>query len=343
MIDLDFIRKYIVYLHILFWLGYVVVITAFFSDFFSVGYSLRRAFVNGSFFAVFAYFNMFYLIPRLLEKKRFVEYALIIVGLIISFSLLRAQIKNPGQILPTIDNPQLMAYRSRAVIMLTFTITFIISTSYKLAEGWFQNLTYRAQLKNQQLEAELKFLRMQINPHFLFNTLNNIYTLCLFKEDTAPAMVMKLSHLMRYMLYECHEDEVLLSQEVNFLQDYVELQQLKTEKPQQIYFKIEGALQAYKIIPLLLLPLLENSFKHGNVDSHPEGWVNMQLNISERGKMHFCIANSVSDQPKQKPEASGIGIENTRRRLALVYPNRHTFEVEAAQEKFTVNLSIDLS
>ncbi|MDX2305347.1 MAG: histidine kinase [Microscillaceae bacterium] len=335
-------KSHLIALNVSFWIGYVVFLTAIFAYTYKLEVALSHTLINAIFHAIVIYTNVFVLIPRFLEKKKFWLYGLLGLLMILGLTYLRLNISTPINIPILLRNSVPMGSRVLfGVLFLPFLSVFFLSLTYKMTEGWLQNLSTQTNLKNQQLEAELKFLRTQINPHFLFNTLNNIYTLCLLKEDSAAPMVLKLSQMMRYMLYECREDLVELTKEIAFLENYIELQRLKTDKTQNICFEVKGNPSHLKIAPMILLSFVENCFKHGNIDSDEAAWVCVDIELVKNA-LYLQISNSIGSTVRKIISESGIGLQNTRRRLELIYPKRHALEVIPQENQFTVKLSLEL-
>ncbi len=170
-----------------------------------------------------------------------------------------------------------------------------------------------ALLKSEHLNW-LKFLKSQINPHFLFNTLNNIYTLSMLKSDQTPDMILKLSNMLRYILYECSDkDKVPIAKEVAYIRNYIDLQLLKDSEIKNIHFE-EGIKDNVAIAPMLLIPFIENSFKHSRIEDTEKGWINIKLSCN-RKEIFFSCENSLPAVEYKKDKTGGIGIENARRRL----------------------------
>ncbi len=195
-------------------------------------------------------------------------------------------------------------------------------------------------LKNEYLLTEMKFLKSQINPHFLFNSLNNIYALVSIKDVKAPDMLMKLSEMLRYMLYECNDDFVPLEKEIHYIKNYIELQHLKTEKRQNINTNFNTNGNSINIPPLLLIPFIENSFKHSRIENINKGMVTMQLDISDRS-IYFKIVNSMPGTKVSNDKTGGIGLENVKRRLELLYKNNYKLDINKTEKEFIVELNID--
>ncbi|RPD49578.1 histidine kinase [Hymenobacter sediminis] len=201
-------------------------------------------------------------------------------------------------------------------------------------------LAERRQRETQQANttAELTFLRSQLNPHFLFNTINDIYALVYQKSDAAPGALLKLSELLRYMLREAHHDRVLLTRELDYLGGLIELQRLGAKDNLHFNYQLRGRLNGQVIAPLLLVSFVENAFKHG-VLTDPAQPVTLQLDLTAT-TLDFCLHNAKNHQ--QKDQLGGIGLANVRRRLELLYPSRHTLAVNDTPTDFQVTLHLDL-
>jgi LytS/YehU family sensor histidine kinase len=201
------------------------------------------------------------------------------------------------------------------------------------------------QLEKEKLEAELKLLKSQINPHFLFNTLNNLYALTLNDSAKAPEMVHKLSELMSYMLYDSNQAEVPLVKEVQHLQNYIALETMRYTERLDVSLNLYDNLDDIDIAPLLILPFVENSFKHGVHNQIAQSWVRVDILVQEN-TLVVKIENSTAAIPEatgtQRP-FSGIGLQNVKKRLALIYPGRHTLQIHAEAETFLVVMKIELS
>ena len=217
------------------------------------------------------------------------------------------------------------------------------STIFKIVTDWIKYQRDTKELQTQTMQSELKFLKSQINPHFLFNTLNNLYALTLKKSDKAPEIVIKLSEMMRYMLYECNEKRVLLSKEVNYLRNYLDLETLRQGKNVDINFEVNGQVGDQQIAPLMFIPFLENSFKHGLNNQLSQGFVNIKMDVGPR-KVHFFIENSKAEAiPLQTHKRSGgIGLVNVRRRLNLLYPNHYQLNIKDNPKTYANTLDIEL-
>jgi two-component system LytT family sensor kinase len=193
------------------------------------------------------------------------------------------------------------------------------------------------------LESELTFLRSQISPHFMFNILNNLVSLARKKSDDLEPAIMNLSQLMRYMLYESDDHRVFLSKEIEYIKSYINLQMLRFGSNVKMNIAIEGNTDLYTIEPMLLIPFVENAFKHGTgmVESPV---IDISINIdADMNLMHFKVINKVSPMDVSKDNNSGIGISNVKRRLAILYPGKHNLDIAHIDEMFTIDLSIYLA
>ena len=203
----------------------------------------------------------------------------------------------------------------------------------------------KQELEKQTMQSELRFLKSQINPHFLFNTLNNLYALTLKKSDKAPEIVIKLSEMMRYMLYECNEKRVMLSKEVNYIKNYIDLESLRQGKNVKINFQLIGDAGHRMIAPLMFTPFLENSFKHGVGNLIANGFVNIKLSVNG-DDVDFYIENSKPDKPPtsihKDKRSGGIGLVNVQKRLNLLYPEKYDLQIKDTPNAYAVHLKINL-
>ena len=209
----------------------------------------------------------------------------------------------------------------------------------RVTENLVLNTIRKEQLEKQAVEAELYYLKSQINPHFLFNTLNNIHTLVYKQAPAAPEAVMRLASLMRYMIYESNASTVPLSREMNYLQDYVGLQQLRYKNSPVVDLEIKGDTEACFIAPLLFIHLLENAYKHSPARLEP-GDIKVSVEVIEN-TLTFCIQNPVgNNQGNKLEEPGGIGLPNVQKRLQLLYPGQHQLEINNSGKTFEITLKI---
>lgn len=330
--------------HVLFWIGLLLFLLTVEEGNHNFFFHLTNNLTNIFFYIVIVYFNLFYLIPNYLTQKKFLTYAILLVISAIIITPLKVLVlyfkfsSHP-------DLQQELIQNRNIYFLITF---FIASTStiFKIISDWVRDLREKQELQTQTMQSELRFLKSQINPHFLFNTLNNLYALTLKKSDKAPEIVIKLSEMMRYMLYECNEKQVMLSKEINYIRNYLDLEKLRQGKDIDIHFTVQGAVNDQKIAPLMFIPFLENSFKHGLNHQISQGFVNIVLDV-DGPKIHFFIENSKPDafnspHIDSNRKSGGIGLVNVKRRLNILYPGKYDLKIDNNPKTYAVELDIDL-
>ncbi len=337
--------------HFISWLCYLTIVTVFLSDTSGFKFAFYRAFQLVLLQAILFYINTLVLMPRMMEKHKYVSYFSSITILVIlsigTLYLLNFHVKPFGEFMlqgvgKRPDLPQNIVF-SRTIMRNFSSISAIILLSivYRMFSQKISREKQEAALRNENLLSEMKFLKSQVNPHFLFNSLNNIYTLVLLKQDKAPAMLMKLSEMLRYMLYECNDERVPLEKEIIYINNYIGLQQLKTEQQQNISTDFGRLDHIISIPPLLLIPFIENSFKHSKIEDVKTGWVSISLDCSAK-QIDLKIANSIPSIAVVKDKTRGIGLENIKRRLELLYPKKHELQINETQQEFSVRLIINI-
>ena len=329
--------------HIIFWVLLFTVFVALERDNTSILYTLIEELLNVSFFIVIVYFNLLYLIPKFLTQKNFFVY----VTLLIISCLLLSPIKTVAFYFFYSNEPSIQSFilDNQNMYFLSTVFVAVCSTVYKVMHDWILHQREMQELENKTLESELNFLKSQINPHFLFNTLNNLYALTLKKSDKAPEIVLRLSEMMRYMLYECNESQVLLSKEVNYLKNYLELEKLRQGKNVRIGFDIHGDLENQTIAPLMFIPFVENSFKHGLSKQISDGFVNIGIDINDK-KLGLSVENSKAPTVPSSlngKKSGGIGLLNIKKRLELLYPNQYLLNIEDRPNSYKISLSLELN
>jgi len=235
-----------------------------------------------------------------------------------------------------------ISYYEWSDLAIFMAVYWTLSTLLKLSKAWFAIIETQQklhQLAAEKLQAELDGLKSQVNPHFLFNALNGIYSLALDKAPQTPTAILKLADVLRYMLYESNEPTVPLDREIQSLKDYIEVQKIRLEDESVIEFIIKGNTQKARIAPLLLLPLVENGFKHGLKGDVQQQFLRLELEVNDQQIIFKCQNNK--GEANELEKSSGIGLKNVKRRLELIYPNNYTFEIEEEGEGFKVLLSIN--
>lgn len=225
---------------------------------------------------------------------------------------------------------------------MPFFTALIGSALFEVGRFATQKEQEASEFRSEKLEAELKFLKSQINPHFLFNALNNIYTLTVIKSDQAPENLLKLSGMLRYMLYDCKAERVPLGKEIEYLRHFIDLNLLKDSRGLNVEVRLDESRPTLSVAPMLLIPFVENAFKHSKIEDRDKGWITIDLKTTET-QILFDVKNSIPEQAFTKDEIGGIGLANVRRQLELVYPNHHELLLEADSEVFSVRLTIDVS
>lgn len=289
--------------------------------------------------AVF-YINFLYILPKYLNTRQYVgcTFSILILLLISSFVKYALASVYSDVVLTGGENrhEQLAFWEYFLAAFFTGLFFVILSTGIKFAVDWFVNEKIRKNLENEKLSAELSFLKSQINPHFLFNSLNNIYSLAYQHSEKTPEAILKLSEIMRYMLQESNDPRVELSKEIRYLENYIELQKLRFKGHTYIQMTVEGAGYHQSVAPLILIAFVENAFKHG-VATDPSHPITIDFYIGA-GFLNFNVRNRKSIQ--NKDDTSGIGLNNVKRRLELLYPGN--YELEIVEDKNTYNCKLKL-
>jgi two-component system LytT family sensor kinase len=235
-------------------------------------------------------------------------------------------------------------WQIQPVILLAFLVMEGLALAYFFLKAWTKSELIQTQLQADQLSTEIKFLKSQINPHFLFNTLNNLFSMAQGKgNDELADGISKLSGMMRYMLYDSNEESVLLSKEITYLEECITLNKLRyADEEVIISFDHAGQIADIRIAPMLFIPFVENAFKHG-VAIGQRTAIQIAIAVSGQKLIFNCVNTDYSSIRKMEMEISGIGLENVKRRLELVYPGKHRLKINKEDGKFMVNLEIDLS
>ena len=325
-------------------------------DFSLSNHMLATIVCNNVFLVVFYYLNTLVLIPRLLIQKKWLWYALSIAASLTIFLFVpkmiatvvappefiqvgKEYVRNPAfQGKPRFSRPPRYRQGTDPYNTIIFLLVFTVGTCISVTQRWLKTERNRQETENEKLNTELSFLKSQVNPHFFFNTLNNIYSLAVVRsEKTAPA-VMKLASIMRYILTETERDLVPLSNEVAFITNFIELQQVRLTDKVKINFHADGAIDTLLVAPLLFIPFVENAFKYGVSTKSPS---QIDISISAEGdKILFSAVNYIVPSENNLMENTGIGINNVKRRLELMYPDKHLLVTTQKDNYYTVQLEI---
>ena len=332
-------RIFTVSIHLILWLAWFFFPFLFF-DSAEVGY--RYLMKNGILLVLLAgffYSNSLLLIPELLLKRKVLLYILALLGCFITISVtnyLWGFILND---LGLRNSHHPMTNRLYYPLFPSLLV-YGLSSALRITNEWFKNEKQKKEMENEKLTSELAFLKSQVNPHFLFNILNNICSLARKKSDDTENALIKLSQIMRYMLYESKDEKVSLEKEVNYLHSYIELQRLRISDKVAVNFSITGDPGQLMIEPMLLIPFVENAFKHG-VSYLEESVINIILTVG-KNELTFRVENTVALKNEEVyPSESGIGLKNVQRRLELLYPGRHSLSVSEKGGFYSIDLQIN--
>ena len=335
-------REWIVLIHVLFWVLICTALWLVYSFLLqNTTYAWGATLVNLIGFLVLVYGHLEILLPRWYDRRRYFSYALGLVALLLLTTALRFYAGWEMVRVLGWDVQQMFKPNYFGSMLVGGTFFLLITIPLRLIENWFKRQELEQELKTHQLEAELRFLKAQVNPHFLFNALNNIYSLSFTESKKAPEMILKLADMMSYMLYDCKNERVPLEAEIGYLRNYIDLQQLKKDGELNIDFELVGDLSGMMITPMLFIPFFENAFKHGNLEDTKQGWLRSTLS-AEQHTLTFQIRNSIPVL-KRKHEKGGVGLKNIRQRLALLFPDRHQLRIEAGPDDYAVFLQIKLA
>jgi len=344
-----------VLMHVTFW----VCIVAFLTTLFEVGGPGFKVAFNTVMMllpvhVVYFYTLSYVIIPKYLYTRKFLQltlcFVLLAVGCLLMYRVIEILFADPyffkemrnlnpdwkwqkieGTFLEQLTNMEYLIHgleQSNSVVWIALVIKFF--------RMWYER-------KQVALQAELNFLKSQIHPHFLFNTLNNLYALTLDQSPKSPEVVLGLSDILRYMLYECNADYVSLKRDVAIIQNYLTLEQLRYGDRLDLNFSIKGTIADQRVAPLLMIPLIENAFKHGASEMTEEAWINLDLNV-DAYRLKLKVSNSRPSQPIERDTTCGnIGLQNLKKRLELIYPESHLLTIYEEKDIYLAILQINFS
>ena len=290
------------------------------------------------------YLHLYWLLPKLENNTGFIYYIVPLILLTALFSWMNIQLFDrwSANLFPGF---YFISYYTWWEIVLFFIVFIVITTLLKLSKSWFiVNRLQRALLEKEQqrVQQELKALKAQINPHFFFNTLNNIYSMSLDRDERLPGTVLQLSELMRYFLYDSKEDLVPLAKEIQMLKDYLALQKIRSNDQLNVQMEIDNQIGQQKIAPLLLITFLENAFKHGAKGETGNTFINLNISMTNN-LLNFSLENNKGTADIiEKTDHEGLGLKNVKRRLELIYPGRHDLLILDKEASFLINLQLQL-
>ena len=329
--------------HLAFWVPYFGLLVIFYL---SLHMTMTTSLFTIVFFTVvieagFSYFNLYVLITRLLFARRYLFYILAFLLTVMACSV--AVLLMETVVVRWIAHEPAAAYAlwmPKNIIVGTVMGVYVLglTTGIKFAKDALLDKELRKEREKHYLETELKFLKSQIQPHFFFNTLNNIYSLTLNRSEQAPEVILKLSDIMSYILYDSTAPLVPLAKEIDYLRNYVDVEQLRFGNRLSVSFHIDGPVDAAEIPPMILILFLENSFKHGVKNNISRIHLAIDLRLAD-GYLHFQVENPAPEE-ETTGESKGIGLKNVRRRLDLLYGKRYSLDIREDNRLFIVHLKM---
>lgn len=313
-------------------------------------------YVNAFIIGVIFYINYFWLVPKFYMNNKKALFFLLAVVVVICFYFvldysnqifhnpdrgrrvaeeIEQETREPRFRRPPFKLMQIYGYTLLSVVIVGFSIGLRAIEQYTASEK------RQKELEKEKLNSELAFLKNQVSPHFFFNTLNNIYSMVAINTEDAQASILKLSKLMRYLLYESEHGETMLSAEVEFMRNYIDLMQLRVSQKVDIQINLPKLSNDIKIPPLLFIPFIENAFKHG-ISYREKSFIHVDMTTSD-DKVYFTCKNSVAKEKAEKRDEnhSGIGLENVKKRLNLLFAGKYDLNIDSSDEVFSVNLEIE--
>jgi two-component system LytT family sensor kinase len=332
--------------HLVYWL-FIMILMALNLVFTDIKRGSSYIIVNFGYFSIINisifYINYTLLIPQLLKKYWY--YIVSLIALIVLMSAVKTimAVLYRDEVLQRINTRTGM---SDDINLTSFIVTTVFSSGFFIISGclikfgldWFGNIRIQRSLETEKKDMELQFLKSQLNPHFLFNSLNNIYSLAYQKSDKTADAILKLSEIMRYMIYESNDSWVALSKEIEYVQSYIELQKLRFKDGASVIMTLNGEIDNQQILPLVLISFVENAFKHG-IANDPLDPIRINI-IANQKILHFSITNKKSNA--NKDHVGGVGLNNVERRLQLLYPERYKLNIVNSATHYTSELMLDI-
>lgn len=346
----DIILNRYLYIHIGYWIFYILFFTVQRFAFYGYTDFIPNLKLNLAYLPeilLFTYIITEYVIPRLFGRKRLFAPVMVLI-LIIILEPLIAYLVRVYIIEPFIYNDhRVYNLYNYLTAILIFVFGTVPVAGLKIARRMRSDYLHHQSVENEKLEAELKLreselklLKGQIQPHFLFNTLNNLYSLALEKSDKTPDLVLRLSEMLSYITYDCSAEKILLAKEIEFINSYLELQKLRYDVC-DITMKVTGNMQSKLIAPMILHTFIDNSFKHGADRDTGTPWIKASVTVKDN-LLFFSVVNSTNQEDENSEKTPGIGISNAMKRLDLIYPNRHDLIINNSGKKFSVFLKLEL-
>jgi sensor histidine kinase YesM len=330
--------RYKLFFHAGFWLIFLILSFFFYANFWPLHIAVIRSALNGTLFILLFYINLEVLIPKFFSKGKHLLYVIASILLIGAFIPVRIAFREYWFGEPSAVVIRGRPYLSEFLIVTSLLFVFMISVFYKLVESQLLSLERNREIVRQRDEAELRMLKSQVNPHFLFNTLNNLYSLAYTRSAKTPGAIMSLSEIMRYLIYETGATLVSAEKEVRFLTNYISLEKLRIEDAGKVSLSVEQPGPGLLISPLLFIAFVENAFKHSGIDTDPEGFIQVFLSFRD-DEINFTCENSIPADKARKTEG-GVGLVNARARLELMYPGKYTLDIRQSALVYSVSLTL---
>lgn len=331
--------------HFIFWGGFFILNVVRWGSYYEdYWYSFKSNIVTVTLGMLLAYFHVYILLPKFLFRKKTIRYIFFFLISLIVFYVMRTELILRfinENVWPESQAPQ-EAYAFNHILVVFFIGIYdvALASTIKLIADWGYDRKKIKNLQEIQSKTELQFLKAQIQPHFFFNTLNNLYALTLEKSKLAPGVVLKLSEIMEYILYDAKQPSIRLLNEINYIQNYIDLEKLRFGNKLNIQINIEGDIESQSTPPLLFLPFIENCFKHGTLENNKLN-VLIEFEVTNSNVLNFSVTNNYNLLTK-KQKKHGIGNENILRRLELLYNNNFNLNTRTEEQNYIVELSIQL-
>ena len=338
------LKKNFIIPHILFWV--VSIVSFMLLLFYTRGFKLEEIdfktaisiFTTLLFLAISVYINLLLLIPKLFLKRKFILFSISQLANITLFILLNYF----TSLIFEQDHPDFISEAIAELVLVSLFL--IVTTALKFMRDSIrlQEVEIRVkEVEGQKAKAELQTLKSQVNPHFFFNTLNSLYSLALDKSEKAPDMILKLSELMRYVIYEAQDNQVPLNKQLDFLKSYIYLEEMRTDENLKVTFDVKGDCLNTRIDPLLFIAFIENAFKHGCKTKSLNPYIHIEFDVERSDNLKFFVENNTDlNITLSEEKAKGFGLVNVRKRLELLYPERHELTISQTENTYRVELSI---
>lgn len=338
------LRNKVLLLHVSFWIFYFTYRVYDVVQHISLERTLMYLSIPTIFNMIASYIHYFFILPPLIRDKKTVAYFIKLIILLAVILATRVLLENYIYApMTTNEDYYKTLHFPRVVSTVWDTLTFLIFTGMiRFTFDWFELENKKKQLENEKLVAELNYLKAQINPHFLFNTLHNLNYLVYSGSKSATEVIIKLSNIMRYMIYDANKEKVQLKKEIAYMNDYIHLESIRLNQKFDIDFNVKGNTDHVEIAPLVMLTFLENAFKHGVSDQEENCWIKVKLQVDENF-IRYEVSNKKLKFISPQNLKSGFGLENVKKRLQLSYPEKHILEISEENNVYKVFLTLSLT